>query len=117
MLQYNADLLILDDMGRSALWHAQTSGALDCVSILLNAGVDPSFGMPNNSACAQLIAGSLSSRECCTDERLKIGGAKLRRQSDIVRRISPNHLSGTSNVGGFHQRASDAFERLPASVL
>lgn len=116
ILQYNADLRVLDEMGRSALWHAQTSGALDCASILINAGLDPNHGIPNGS---EMISGSLSSREFCTPgEKFLNSDAKLRRQSDIVvRRMSPGQLNSTPNMNGFHQRASDAFERLPASVI
>ncbi|VDK61152.1 unnamed protein product [Gongylonema pulchrum] len=106
-------------MGRSALWHAQTSGAAECASILINAGLDPKHGIPNGSELTS--SGSLSSREFCNpNEMLLSADAKLRRQSDvIVRRISPGQHGGaaTPSSNGFHQRASDAFERLPASVI
>uniref|UniRef100_A0A915PJ78 Centaurin-gamma-1A n=1 Tax=Setaria digitata TaxID=48799 RepID=A0A915PJ78_9BILA len=118
LVWYNADLRILDEMGRSALWHAQTSGALDCASILLKAGLDPKHGIPDGP---EMITGSLSSRDFCyTNDKLLTNDGKLQRQSDVViRRISPGHqLTATSSaVNGFHQRTSDAFERLPASVI
>lgn len=109
---------MLDEMGRSALWHAQTSGALDCAAILLKAGLDPKYGIPDGP---EMITGSLSSREFCyTNDKLLANDAKLQRQSEVVmRRIIPGQqLTGTpSNVNGFHRRNSDAFERLPASVI
>ncbi|VDO75474.1 unnamed protein product [Onchocerca flexuosa] len=105
-------------MGRSALWHAQTSGALDCAAILLKAGLDPKHGIPDGP---EMIAGSLSSHEFrYTKDKLLANDAKLHRQSEVVmRRIIPGQqLTGTpSNVNGFHRRNSDAFERLPASVI
>ncbi|CAG9535979.1 unnamed protein product [Cercopithifilaria johnstoni] len=118
LVWYNADLRMLDEMGRSALWHAQTSGALDCAAILLKAGLDPKHGIPDGP---EMITGSLSSREFCyTNDKLLGNDSKLQRQSDVViRRISPGQqLIGTpSSVNGFHRRNSDAFERLPASVI
>ncbi|KAL4001723.1 putative GTPase activating protein for Arf family protein [Acanthocheilonema viteae] len=118
LVWYNADLRMLDEMGRSALWHAQTSGALDCAAILLKAGLDPKHGIPD---APEMITGSLSSREFCyTNDKLLGNDSKLQRQSDVViRRISPGQqLTGTpSSVNGFHRRNSDAFERLPASVI
>ncbi|EFO18325.1 hypothetical protein LOAG_10171 [Loa loa] len=118
LVWYNADLRMLDEMGRSALWHAQTSGALDCAAILLKAGLDPKHGIPDGP---EMITGSLSSREFCyTTDKLLANDSKLQRQSDVViRRISPGQqLSGTpSGINGFHRRNSDAFERLPASVI
>ncbi|VDK87176.1 unnamed protein product [Onchocerca ochengi] len=118
LVWYNADLRMLDEMGRSALWHAQTSGALDCAAILLKAGLDPKYGIPDGP---EMITGSLSSREFCyTNDKLLANDAKLQRQSEVVmRRIIPGQqLTGTpSNVNGFHRRNSDAFERLPASVI
>uniref|UniRef100_A0A0R3RV20 Centaurin-gamma-1A n=1 Tax=Elaeophora elaphi TaxID=1147741 RepID=A0A0R3RV20_9BILA len=118
LVWYNADLRLLDEMGRSALWHAQTSGALDCAAILLKAGLDPKHGIPDGP---EMITGSLSSREFCyTNDKLLGNDSKLQRQSDVViRRIPPGQqLTGTpSSVNGFHRRNSDAFERLPASVI
>ncbi|KAM3724553.1 Centaurin-gamma-1A [Dirofilaria immitis] len=118
LVWYNADLRVLDEMGRSALWHAQTSGALDCAAILLKAGLDPKHGIPDGP---EMITGSLSSREFCyTNDKLLTNDAKLQRQSDVVvRRIVPGQqLTGTpSSINGFHRRNSDAFERLPASVI
>ncbi|VDM96822.1 unnamed protein product [Thelazia callipaeda] len=119
LVWYNADFRMLDEMGRSALWHARTSGALDCAEILLKAGLDPKHGIPDET---EMITGSLSSREFCNpSDKLIINCAKLRRQSDVVvRRISPGQStmgSATSTSNGFQQRNSDAFERLPASVI
>ncbi|VDK81712.1 unnamed protein product [Litomosoides sigmodontis] len=118
LVWYNADLRVLDEMGRSALWHAQTSGALDCVAILLKAGLDPKHGIPD---APEMITGSLSSREFCyANDKLLGDDPKLQYQSDVVmRRIPPGQqLTGTpSSVNGFHRRNSDAFERLPASVI
>nr|CRZ22818.1 BMA-CNT-2 [Brugia malayi] len=118
LVWYNADLRMLDEMGRSALWHAQTSGALDCAAILLKAGLDPKHGIPDGP---EMITGSLSSRDFCyTNDKLLTNDSKLQRQSDVVmRRISPGQqLTGTpASVNGFHRRNSDAFERLPASVI
>ncbi|VDK25337.1 unnamed protein product [Anisakis simplex] len=162
---------MLDNMGRSALWHAHTAGAFDCVSILLNAGLEPSFGVPNGSSVADMITGSLTSREYYSppEGTVIISDAKLRRQSDVaLRRInaaasgvaqqqqtvvtppqqapiqpSPPQLKHSSAAGstqlppaplssnvtsssqsggvgasnGYHQRAADAFDRLPASVI
>lgn len=132
---------MLDNMGRSALWHAQTAGAFDCVSILINAGLDPSFGVPSGATAAGMITGSLSSRDYYTPpDNVVSGDAKLRRQSDAaVRRVgsvqqqasqqlqqvqpSPPRQPQVSPappptaINGFHQRAADAFERLPASVI
>ena len=105
-------------MGRSALWYAQTAGAIDCVSILLNAGADPLHGNPGGSLAPTMITGSLAAREYCTEQDLlSKNDAKLRRQSDVVvRRIGSGHQHVNANLNGFH-RASDAFERLPASVI
>ncbi|KHN72116.1 Centaurin-gamma-1A, partial [Toxocara canis] len=141
LVWYNADVRILDNMGRSALWHAHTAGAFDCVSILINAGLEPSFGVPSGGAASGMISGSLTNRDYCSPpDGVVMGEAKLRRQSDIaVRRIGSVHQQQhaqqasqpspplqpqlppvpppTAAVNGFHQRAADAFERLPASVI
>lgn len=126
---------MLDDMGRSALWHAQTSGAHDCVSILLNAGLDSSYGIPSSNAYSGIVAGglivgSLAAREYChPNDMLKNNDAKLRKYTD---KYTNNRLSKSSSqlqqqqqiqqspssvLNGFHQRASDAFECLPTSVI
>uniref|UniRef100_A0A915CBT6 Gtpase-activating protein centaurin gamma n=1 Tax=Parascaris univalens TaxID=6257 RepID=A0A915CBT6_PARUN len=141
LVWYNADVRMLDNMGRSALWHAQTAGAFDCVSILINAGLDPSFGVPSGATAAGMITGSLSSRDYYTPPDSVVSGeAKLRRQSDAaVRRVGnvqpqasqqPQQVQPSpprqpqvppappsTAINGFHQRAADAFERLPASVI
>ena len=120
LVWYNADTHILDHVGRSALWYAQTAGAIDCVSILLNAGADPLYGNPGCSLAPKMITGSLAAREYCTEQEVgtKNDGTKQRRQSDVVvRRIGgSSHQHVNANLNGFH-RASDAFERLPASVI
>lgn len=110
---------MLDEMGRSALWHAQTSGALDCVAILLKAGMDPKHGIPDGP---EMITGSLLSREFCyTNDKLLPNDSKLRQSDVVIRRktLGQRHLTGapSSSVNGFHQRNSDVFERLPASVI
>uniref|UniRef100_A0A0N5ANW4 PH domain-containing protein n=1 Tax=Syphacia muris TaxID=451379 RepID=A0A0N5ANW4_9BILA len=155
LVWYNADTRILDHVGRSALWYAQTAGANDCVSILVNAGADPLLGNVNSGNCITngsstnnstasnsgtgtstntsvcttsasivptMIAGSLAAREYCTEQDLMYKNeAKLRRQSDVVHRAAGHHFQQqqhikANNVNGFH-RGSDAFERLPASVI
>lgn len=117
ILQYNADTRILDHMGRSALWYAQTAGAVDCVSILLKAGADALHGNPGGSLASTMITGSLATREYCTEQELTKNEAKLRRQSEVVvRRVGSGHQHVNTNMNVFH-RASDAFDRLPASVI
>lgn len=37
--QYNADIHYMDEQGRTALWHAQVNGALECAAILTQAGL------------------------------------------------------------------------------
>ncbi|VDD90081.1 unnamed protein product [Enterobius vermicularis] len=117
LVWYNADTRILDHMGRSALWYAQTAGAVDCVSILLKAGADALHGNPGGSLASTMITGSLATREYCTEQELTKNEAKLRRQSEVVvRRVGSGHQHVNTNMNVFH-RASDAFDRLPASVI
>uniref|UniRef100_A0A915CLT9 Uncharacterized protein n=1 Tax=Ditylenchus dipsaci TaxID=166011 RepID=A0A915CLT9_9BILA len=45
LIWYNADIRLLDEMGRSALWHARHNGSKECVAILLNAGLPTDYGL------------------------------------------------------------------------
>uniref|UniRef100_A0A914C6H9 Uncharacterized protein n=1 Tax=Acrobeloides nanus TaxID=290746 RepID=A0A914C6H9_9BILA len=142
LIWYNADIYALDEMNRSALWHAQHNGSRECVAILIQAGLDPNYGMRSDtsyntnqsqssksqnstvSTTTEMITGSLANREFLTKVPTADSEAKFRRQSDVIVRrqgsaAGNSHPSGTQvQSNGYHiQRASDAFDRLPASAI
>lgn len=38
ILQYNANVKVVDHEGRNALWYARSSGSTECVELLMNNG-------------------------------------------------------------------------------
>jgi ankyrin repeat protein len=38
MLQYSANVKVVDHEGRNALWYARSSGSMECVELLTNNG-------------------------------------------------------------------------------
>jgi hypothetical protein len=91
-IQYNADLRALDQEGCSALWYAKQGGSQGCFDILINAGLDPGFGLLPNS-------GTYSSN---------------RRKSDVQSRLT---IAAQQKLQQQNGHPSDAFDQLPASII
>ncbi|KAK0414802.1 hypothetical protein QR680_011621 [Steinernema hermaphroditum] len=127
LIWYNADIRVLDENGRSAMWYAQQAGSRECVDILKHNGLEMNYGMPSSAGSSssaspadQMIMGSHVRNErdfAAADIRNQPSAAgaceiKLRRSTNADQQPAiPPHAPG------FSERASKAFDYLPASVI
>jgi len=147
LLWSNADIRALDESGRSALWYAQNAGSRSCAAVLMNAGLQPNYGIPelngaggamqngqllNSHGQSESVNGSSSSSQVAIGLSHDNNLARLRRCSDVIsnntRMVQPaarnsisvttaNKITNNNTAALIQQRASDAFERLPASII
>uniref|UniRef100_A0A914WK39 Uncharacterized protein n=1 Tax=Plectus sambesii TaxID=2011161 RepID=A0A914WK39_9BILA len=90
LIWYNADLRSVNEEGCSAIWFAKQGGSQDCYDILINAGLDPNFGLsPNADTFSSL-------RQKSTVQSKFVDSAQQRQQNG---------------------RTSDAFDKLPSSII
>ncbi|KAI1729001.1 putative GTPase activating protein for arf domain-containing protein [Ditylenchus destructor] len=121
LIWYNADIRLLDEMGRSALWHAQHNGSKDCANILLNAGLQPNNAMnqqTTNDAFQNNIKSMTASMSTFTPSNGNAELAKFRRQgnSEIVSK-RPENDDQTSNHAAQNCSGIATFKCLPASII
>lgn len=54
MLQYGANVRMVDHEGRNALWYARSSGSVECVELLRHQGCPDNPTLPRNRPRAPL---------------------------------------------------------------
>ncbi|CAI4229090.1 unnamed protein product [Auanema sp. JU1783] len=116
LLWNNADMMALDEQGRSCLWHAQHQGFEEIVQVLLTAGMKSDYGMPPPQATSHhqmsipegAIMGSLSNRDYTC-----IGSD----DAVVSRRTAGSTKSSSRRERERVRDNTAAFEYLPASII
>ncbi|WP_150046860.1 MULTISPECIES: ankyrin repeat domain-containing protein [Methylomonas] len=75
LLANGADLTVLDLYGNNALWAACFAESIDCIELLLNAGIDPDYRNP--SGATALIYSSSSGKAAMVAKLLQMGANPL----------------------------------------
>lgn len=57
LFQYSANVKVLDHEGRNALWYAKSSGATDCMDMLVNHGCPENPTLPRRRGSSQPAPG------------------------------------------------------------